>query len=83
MASNIDTIVLNGSNYAVWEVDMETLLKSKRLWQYMKTVIPDPMEEQAIFVVDGKKDEYVGVITTYISWEIHFDIIGIDCPHKV
>jgi hypothetical protein len=24
------------------------------------------------FVVDGKKDEVVGVIMTYISWEIQF-----------
>jgi hypothetical protein len=30
-----------------------------------------------------KKDEVVGVITTYISWEIHFHTSGIDCPHEV
>jgi hypothetical protein len=62
--------VLNGSNYVVWAPDMETLLKSKGLWKYMKTVIPDPTDDQEKFVVDGKKDEVVGVIMTYISWEI-------------
>jgi hypothetical protein len=32
-----------------------------------------------IFVIDGKKDEVVGVIMTYISREIHFHTSGIDC----
>jgi hypothetical protein len=45
-------------------------LKRKGLWQYTKVVIPDPTDDQEKFVVDGKKDEVVGVITTYISWEI-------------
>jgi hypothetical protein len=45
MASKIDPIVLNGSNYAVWAPDMETLLKSKGLWQYTKVVIPDPTDD--------------------------------------
>jgi hypothetical protein len=35
------------------------------------------------FIVDGKKDEAVGVITTYILQEIHFHISGIDFPHQV
>jgi hypothetical protein len=47
MASNIDLVILNGSNYAVWEPDMETLLKRKGLWQYMNIVIPDPTYDQA------------------------------------
>jgi hypothetical protein len=44
--------------------------KSTRMWKYMKVVIPDPTNSQTKFLVDGKKDEFVGVITTYISWEI-------------
>jgi hypothetical protein len=83
MASKIDPVVLNGSNYAIWAPDMETLLKSKGLWKYTKTVIPDPMDDQMKFVVDGKKDEVVGVITTYISWEIQFHTSGINFPHQV
>ena len=70
MASKIDPIVLNGSNYAVWTLDMEILLKSKGLWQYTKVAILDPIDVHEKFVVDGKKDEVVGVITSYISWEI-------------
>jgi hypothetical protein len=46
MDLKIDPIVLNGSNYAVWEPDMETLLKSKGLWKYTKIVIPDPTDDQ-------------------------------------
>jgi hypothetical protein len=46
---------------------METLLKSKGLWKYTKVMIPDPTDDHAKFIVDGKKDEVVGVITTYIS----------------
>lgn len=62
---------------------METILKSKLSWQYMKTMIPNPTDDYEKFVVDGKKDEVVGVITTYISQEIQFHIIGIDFPHQV
>jgi hypothetical protein len=70
MASNIDHIVLNESNYVVWEPNMETLLKRKGLWQYTKVAISEPTDDHANFVVDGKKDEVVGVIMTYISREI-------------
>jgi hypothetical protein len=45
-------------------------------------VIPDPTNDQAKFVVDGKKDEVVGVNTTYIAREICFHISGINCPHQ-
>jgi hypothetical protein len=41
MASMIDHVILNRSNYAVWETYMETLLKSKILWQYTNIVIPN------------------------------------------
>jgi hypothetical protein len=83
MASKIDPIFMNGSNYAVWAPDMESLLKSKGLWQYMKDVIPYPIDNQEKFTIDGKKYEVVGVITTYILWEIQFHFNGIDCPHQV
>jgi hypothetical protein len=49
MASKIDPIVLNGSNYAVWAPDMETLLKSKGLWKYTKVAIPDPTDASKNF----------------------------------
>jgi hypothetical protein len=84
MASKIDPIVLNGSNYAVWAPDMETLLKSKGLVAVYQGC--DSRSNRCFrkkFVVDGKKDEVVGVIMTYISWEIHFHLSGIDCPHQV
>jgi hypothetical protein len=83
MSSKFDPIVLNGSNYAVWAPNMETLLKSKGLWKYTKVMIPDPTYDQKKFVVDGKKDEVVGVIMTYILREIRFHLSGIDCPHQV
>jgi hypothetical protein len=67
MTLKINPIIMNGSNYVVWDLDMETLLKSKGLWKYTKVVIPDPTDASAKFVIDGKKDEVVGVITTYIS----------------
>jgi hypothetical protein len=56
---------------------------SKGLWKYMKVVIPNPTDDHMNFIVDGKKDESVGVITTYISQEIHFNLSGIDCCHQV
>jgi hypothetical protein len=49
----------------------------------MKIVIPDPTNDQEKFIVDGKKDEVVGVIMTYISWEIQFHLSGIEFPHQV
>jgi hypothetical protein len=49
---------------------METLLKSKGMCQYRKIVILDPTDNQMKSIVDGKKDEAMGVITTYISLEI-------------
>ena len=35
------------------------------------------------FVIDGKKDEAIRVITTYTSHEDLFYTSGIDCPHEV
>ena len=43
---------------------METLLKSKGPWKYMKVAILDLSDASTKFVVDEKKDEVVGVITT-------------------
>jgi len=67
---------MNGSNYVIWAPDMETLLKTKGLWKYMNTAIPDSIDDCMKFVVDRKKDEVVGVIMTYISWEICFHTNG-------
>lgn len=35
------------------------------------------------FFINGKNDEVVSVMTTYISREIHFHISGLDCPNEV
>jgi hypothetical protein len=83
MASKIDPIFMNGSNYEVWAPYMETMLKSKGMWQYTKVTIPDPTNASTKFSIDGNKDEAIGVITTYISQEIHFHINGLDFPHLV
>jgi hypothetical protein len=83
MDLKIDPVVLNGSNYAVWEPYMETLLKRKGLCQYVKVGILDPTDDHAKFIVDGKNDEALGVITTYILREIHFHLSGINYPHQV
>jgi hypothetical protein len=37
------------------------------MWKHTKVLIPDPTNDQTKFLVDGKMDEVVGVITTYIS----------------
>jgi hypothetical protein len=66
MDLKIDHVVMNGSTYVVWAPEMETLLKSKGLWKYMNIVIPYPTDDQMKFIIDGKKDEVVEVITTYI-----------------
>jgi len=79
----IDIVVLSGSNYVVWAPDMETLLKSKGPWKYTKTAILVPTDDYMKLTVNGKKDEVVGVIMTYISWEIRFNTTRIDCPHQV
>jgi hypothetical protein len=43
----------------------------------------DLIDGQTKFVVDGKKDEAVEVIMTYILREIWFHLSGIDFPHRV
>lgn len=70
MDSKIEPVVVDSLNYVVWETNMETLLKSKGLWQYTKVCILDPSDAQVKVIMDKKKDEVVGVITTYISREI-------------
>ena len=49
----------------------------------MKVSILDPTDSQETFVIDGKKDEVVGVITTYISREIRFHSSRIDYPYEI
>jgi hypothetical protein len=56
---------LSGPNFLVWEPYLETLLKSKQLWQYMKIPIRDPTDDHTKFIVDGKNDEVVGVIMIF------------------
>lgn len=83
MASKIETNVLDGLNYVICAIDIEMLLENKGLWKYTKVLIPNPFDAQEKFVIARKKDEVVGVITTYISCEIWFQTSGIDCPHEV
>lgn len=70
MDSKIDPFILDGVNYSIWETDMEALLKSKFLWQYMKNAILDLSNYQVKFFIDGKKDEVIRIITSYICQEI-------------
>ena len=49
----------------------------------MKVSIIDPSNGHEKFSIDGKKDEAIEVITTYISHEIQFHTSGINCPHEV
>ena len=83
MDSKIEPSILDGLNYAIWAIDMETLLKSNRLWQYTKVSILDPFDAQEKFSIDGRKDELVRVIMTYISHDIWFHTSGIDWPCEV
>ena len=66
MDSKIVDVILNGHNYAIWALDTKALLKTKGPGQYTKVSILDTNDGQDNFVIDGKKDEAVGVITTYI-----------------
>jgi hypothetical protein len=43
------------------------ILVYQGLWQYTKVSIPDPTDASSKIFNDGKKDEVVRVITTYIS----------------
>jgi hypothetical protein len=45
-------------------------------------VVLDPKDDSRKFIIDGKKDDVVGVVTTYISREIHFHTSGIDCQNN-
>jgi len=74
---------MNGHNYGMWAQDMESLLKSKVLWSFTKTMIPNLKDDKHKFVIDGRKDEVLGVITTYIFREIHFHTSGNDYPNKL
>ena len=81
MISKIESIILNGHNYAVWDPYMETLPKIKGVQKYTKYVIPYHVDDQDKFIIDRKKDEANGVIMAYISREIHFHTSGIGCIH--
>jgi len=67
MDFKIDPLILNGQNYAFWELELETLLNSKRLWQCTNTAIPNPEDDQMKFIINGK--EYCG------HWG-HYDCLG-------
>ena len=49
----------------------------------MNTTIGDSMKAYANFSIDVKRDEAMGVITTYILREICFHTSGIICPHVI
>ena len=83
MISKIKPIVLDGHNFAIKYTYMETLLKSKGLWKFVKTTIAGRMDVDAMFSIDIKKDKVVGVITTYNLGRIRFHTSGIDCPHAI
>ena len=62
---------------------MDTLLKRKGLWKFMIITVVDLADVDAKFSIDVKKDEDVGVITTYILREICFHTSGMDYSHDV
>jgi hypothetical protein len=45
MGSKHELVALDKHNYGMWAVDMETLLKSKALLHFTKTVVLDPKDE--------------------------------------
>lgn len=65
---------------------MEHLLKSKGIWKYMKTLIPYPSYDQSKFVIDGKKDEAIGVIKPISLGRYDFiqvELISLMLPRKI
>ena len=75
MISKAELVVLNGHNYAIWVTYMETLLGEKWPSTFMKTIVHST-DVDAKSSIDVKKDEVVGIITTYISRETHFIKVG-------
>jgi hypothetical protein len=82
MNSKPEPVVLDGHNYGIWAQGIETLLKSKALWQFSKITVPNPKDDHHKFVIN-KKDETVGVVMTDISKEICFHTRKIDCSNVV
>ena len=72
MAPNQEHMILNGNNYGIWAQNMETLLKSKILWQFTKATIVGSKDDQHKFIFDKKKDGDIRVNTTHMLKEIHF-----------
>lgn len=83
MDSKVKLVVLDGLNYIVGATNMVALLKSKGLFQYTKVYILDLSNDQEKFFIDINKYEAIGVITTYISQDIYFQMSGINYPHEV
>jgi len=75
--------MLNGYNYGMWTQDIKTLLNIKTLWLFIKIVVPYPKNEHEKFMVNGKKEEIISVMATYISREIQFHTSGIDYLNEV
>ena len=49
----------------------------------MKITIPYFLHDQIELLIDGKEDDAIAVITTYISQEICFHTSGINYPHCI
>ena len=56
--------------------DMKMILNSKHVWQFTKNLVLEPNDEDKKFIVNGKKNMVEGVMTIYISREIHFHTSG-------
>jgi len=61
---------------------METLLKRKTLWQFTKTIVIGTKYEHEKLMAKGKKDEAIGVMTTYISRQNFFHTSGINFSNE-
>jgi len=78
MSYKKELVVPNSHNYGIWEQNMEIVLKSKYLWQFTKIVALDFKDRHEKFIVNGKKDNIVEVMMTYIYQEIPFDTSKIE-----
>ena len=83
MTSKIKPIVLNGHNFAIKDTYMETLLKSKGIWNFINISIADSNDAEDNFSINRKNVEVMGIIMTYILRDIFFHTREINCPHVI
>ena len=83
MTSKIELVVINRHIYEICVLYMETFLKIKGLWKYMKVSILDSIDDHDQFVIVKKEDKVVGFTKTYILRDINFHTGEINFPHAL